>query len=210
MRTTKLLATLALMLPAMAHAGTWYAGLDVGSGQSDAKINEYFTLGGATARDSDTSTVFRVRGGYQFGRFFALEVAYVDFGEVEYQFDPDDCPWGSPGPCPFSARSSINGFVGTLRGIWPIGDHWFFDARLGYGSMKTDTHVIGPTDISESRSNGTAHYGLASGYRFTDHWEVVLDFSEYAQDDMSRLGGDSGTYNLGESSVTSVGISYRW
>jgi len=123
--------------------GGWYAGLDAGSANSDASVNEYGFFGDTTARGSDTTTGWRLRGGYQFGRFFALEVAYVDFGEVDYHFDPDDCPFGAPGPCPFDVRSSSSGFVGTVRGILPIGDHWFMDAGLGYGKMRVDANEIG-------------------------------------------------------------------
>ena len=114
MKIAKLLATLLLVLPAMAHAGGWYAGLDAGSVNSDASVNEYGFFGDTTARGNDTATGWRLRGGYQFGRFFALEVAYVDFGDVDYHFDPDDCPFGAPGPCPFDVRSSSHGFVGTF------------------------------------------------------------------------------------------------
>lgn len=211
MKTTNLLATLALMLPAMAHASGWYAGLDVGSAQSEAKIDEYILLGDTTARASDTQMGWRVRGGYQFGRFFALEVAYVDFGEVEYHFDPDDCPFGAPGPCPFNVRTSINGFVGTLRGIVPIGDHWFLDVRLGYGKASVDSDEIGGAAINASNDNDAFHYGIGGGYRLSEHWEILLDYSEYNQEDLGdTLTGDSGSYNLGEISVTSLGVSYRW
>jgi len=211
MRIAKLLATLALVLPAMAHAGDWYAGLDVGSARSDATIDEYAFFGATTARASDTTTSFRVRGGYQFGRFFAFEVAYVDFGEVDYHFDPDDCPNGAPGPCPFNVRTSINGFIGTLRGIVPIGDSWFLDARLGYGQVKLDANEIGGTAISASNDYDSFHYGIGGGYRFNEHWEIQLDYSEYNQEDEGdTLSGVSGSYNLGETSVTSLGISYRW
>ncbi len=210
MNKTQLLAPLALMLPVMAHAGGWYAGFDVGSAQTEAKIDEYAFLGATTARASDTKAGWRLRGGYQFGRFFALEVAYVDLGEVEYHFDPDDCPFGAPGPCPVDVRTSINGLVGTLRGIVPIGDHWFLDARLGYGTMNVDADEIGGAATNSSSDNDTYHYGIAGGYRFSEHWEILLDYSEYAQEDISTLGGDFGSYNLGETSVTSLGISYRW
>lgn len=210
MKTTKLLATLALMLPLMAHAGGWYAGLDVGSAESEAKINEYILIGDTTARASDTTTGWRVRGGYQFSRFFALELAYVDFGEVEYHFNPDDCPFGSAGPCPFNVRTSLNGFVGTLRGILPIGEHWLLDARLGYGVMNFDAHEIGGAGTSESSDNNAIHYGIGGGYRVNEHWEIMLDFSEYDQEDLGFLGGNSGSYNLGETSVTSLGVGYRW
>jgi OOP family OmpA-OmpF porin len=211
MRIAKLLALLALVLPVTAHAGAWYAGLDVGNATSDAKIDEHIFLGETTARGSDSTTGWRLRGGYQFGRFFALEVAYVDFGEVEYHFDPDDCPNGAPGPCPFNVRTSINGFVGTLRGIVPIGDHWFLDARLGYGTMSVDADEIGGAAINANTENDAFHYGIGGGYRFNEHWEILLDYSEYNQEDLgTTLTGDSGSYNLGETSVTSLGVSYRW
>jgi hypothetical protein len=211
MRIAKLFATLALVLPVTAPAGNWYAGLDAGSATSDAKIDEYVFFGATTARASDTTTSWRVRGGFQFGRFFALEVAYVDFGEVDYHFDPDDCPNGAPGPCPFNVRTSINGLVGTLRGIVPIGDHWFLDARLGYGKMNVDVNEIGGAGLETSSDNDAFHYGIGGGYRFNEHWELLLDYSEYNQEDLGgTLSGDSGSYNLGETSVTSLGISYRW
>lgn len=211
MRISKLLAALMLVLPAMAHAGGWYAGLDVGSASSDAKIDEFAVFGDTTARANDTTTGWRVRGGYQMGRFFALEVAYVDFGEAEYHFDPDDCPNGAPGPCPFNARSSINGFIGTVRGILPIGDRWFLNARLGYGNVNVEANQIGGAAIHASNDNEAFHYGIGGGYRFGEHWEILLDYSEYNQEDLGEtLSGTSGAYNLGEISVTSLGIGYRW
>jgi len=211
MKMTKLLATLVLVLPAMAHAGGWYAGLDAGSANSNASVNEYGFFGDTTARGSDTTTGWRLRGGYQFGRFFALEVAYVDFGEVDYHFDPDDCPFGAPGPCPFDVRSSSSGFVGTVRGILPIGDHWFMDARLGYGKMRVDANEIGGAAIETSIDLDTFHFGIGGGYRFNEHWEILLDYSEYNQEDLgATLSGDSGSYDLGETSATSLGVSYRW
>jgi OmpA-OmpF porin, OOP family len=211
MRIAKLVATLALVLPAMAHAGGWYAGFDVGNAKSDAQVSEHGFFGATTARGNDTSTGWRLRGGYQFGRFFALEVAYVDFGEVQYHFDPNDCPNGAPGPCPFDVRSSSDGLIGALRGIVPIGDHWFLDARLGYGQLNVEANEVGGAAIEASRHNDTFHYGIGGGYRFNEHWEILLDYNEYNQEDWgSTLSGDSGSYDLGETSVTSFGVSYRW
>jgi len=210
MKKNQLLAVLALASPMMAHASGWYAGLDVGSAQTEAKIDEYALFGDTTARASDTTVGFRVRGGYQFGKYFALEVAYVDFGEVEYHFDPDDCPFGAPGPCPFNVRTSMNGYVGTLRGILPIGEHWFLDARLGIGKMNFRAHEIGGASTSASDDNEAGHYGIGGGYRFKGGWEAVFDYSEYVQSDWGSLGGNSGSYKLGENSVTSLGLSYRW
>jgi len=212
MRTIKLLAaTLTLMLPALAQAQGWYAGLDVGSASSDAEIDEYVFLGDTTARGSGSTTGFRLHAGYQFGRFFALDLGYVDFGQFENHFDPDDCPFGAPGPCPFDVRTSINGVIGSLVGILPIGEHWLLDARLGYGNIKVETNEIAGAGLDGSNTNAGFHYGIAGGYRLDEHWEFRLDYSAYDQEDFGlTLGGDFGAYNLGETTMTSLGVTYRW
>jgi OmpA-OmpF porin, OOP family len=212
MRTIKLLiAMLALIFPAFAQAQGWYAGLDVGGARSDAEIDEYILLGATTDRASGSTTGFRLHGGYQFGRFFALDVAYVDFGQFENHFDPDDCPFGAPGPCPLDVRTSINGVIGSLVGIVPIGEHWLLDARIGYGQMKIKTEEIGGAGLDGSTTNPGFHFGIGGGYRFGEHWEIRLDYSSYDQEDLGlTLGGDFGSYNLGETTMTAVGVNYRW
>lgn len=211
MKPTKLLAAmLILCLPVMVQAQGWYAGVDVGAARSDATIDEYLFLGATTDRASGSTTGFRLRGGYQFGRFFALELAYVDFGQFDNHFDPNNCPNGAPGPCPFDVRTSINGIVGTVAGILPIGDHWYLDARVGYGKMEVETQQLGG-GLDGNNENPVFHYGIGGGYRFNDHWEVLLDFSEYNQEDFGlTIGGAFGVYDLGETSVTSLGVKYRW
>jgi opacity protein-like surface antigen len=212
MKAIKLLTAMAtLALPAMAQANGWYAGLDVGSARSDTEIDEYVLLGDTTDRGSSTTTGFRLHAGYQFGRFFALDLAYVDFGQSENHFDPDDCPFGAPGPCPFDVRTSIHGFIGSFVGILPIGEHWFLDARLGYGNMKVETSEIAGAGLDGNSTNAAFHYGIAGGYRFNDHWEFRLDYSGYDLDDLGlTLIGDFGAYNLGETTMTSLGVNYRW
>ena len=210
MKLTELLAGVALMLPAMVNAQGWYAGVDVGSARSDAKINEN-VLGQTTARSTETTTAFRLRGGYQIWKWFAVELAYVDFGEVESHFDPDECPPGSPGSCAFDVRTSMSGLLGTLRAIVPIGQHWYVDGRLGWGKMDVHVSEIGGEGLDGDDENTLFQYGIGGGYRINEHWEIALEFSEYNQEDFGEtLTGEFGLYNLGESSVTSLGVAYRW
>jgi len=212
MKAVKLLAAAMLAcLPAMAQAQGWYAGLDVGSARSDSEIDEYYLLGATTDRASGSTTGFRLRGGYRFGRFFALELAYVDFGQFDNHFEPDDCPAGASGPCPVDVRTSLNGFVGNLVGILPLGEHWFLDARLGYGVIEIDTHLQGATDFDFNENSNSFSYGIGGGYRFNDHFEVLLAYSGFDQLDLG-LGrsGEFGSYNLGETTMTSLGVNYRW
>jgi OOP family OmpA-OmpF porin len=213
MKTTKLLALgLLACVPALAHAqGGWYAGLDVGAARSDVEIDEHAFFGDVTDRGSGSTTGFRLHGGYQFGRFFALDFGYVDFGQFENHFDPDDCPNGAPGPCPVDTRTSIDGFVGSFVGILPLGEHWFLDARIGFARIKVDTSAFGAIDVDDSSTNDGFNYGIGGGYRFNEHWEAVFDYSGYDQFDLGlTLSGAFGVYNLGETTMTSLGVNYRW
>lgn len=213
MNVIKLLATALLgCLPALTQAqGGVYAGIDVGAARSDVTIEEYVFFGATTDRASGSTTGFRLRGGYQFGRFFALEAGYVDFGQFENHFDPDDCPNGAPGPCPLEARTSVSGIFGGAVGILPLGERWLLTARLGYVRMKIDTQEIGATGLDGSTDSDGLHYGIAAGYRFNDHWTALLDYSGYDQADFGlTLDGSFGAYDLGETTMTSLGVNYRW
>jgi opacity protein-like surface antigen len=213
MKATKLLVLgMAVCAPCLAQAqGGWYAGLDVGAARSDAEIDEYAFFGETTDRASSDTTGFRLRGGYRFGRFFAMELTYVDFGQFESHFDPDDCPNGAAGPCPVDVRTSVNGIVANFVGILPLGEHWFLNARAGLGNIKIDTRAVGAIDLDNSTDNDSLSYGIGGGYRFNDHWEVLFDYSGFDQFDLGlTLSGDFGAYNLGETTMTSLGVNYRW
>jgi len=205
-------ATLAFGLPAITFAGgSWFAGVDVGDARVEAKIDEYAFLGDTTARSRGSTTGYRLHGGRQFGRFFALEAAYVDFGDIESHFDPDNCPYGAPSPCPFDSRTAISGILINAVGILPIGDRWFLDARTGIGKMKVKTNDLATSGPGRSVTSDGFHYALGGGYRIGDHWEVLLDYGAYEQLDFGlTLGGRFGVYNLGETTMTSLGVNYRW
>ena len=78
-------------------------------------------------------------------------------------------------------------------------------------ARRSDRIWLSMTRFSASDDNDAFHYGIGGGYRFNEHWEILLAYSEYNQEDLgATLSGDSGSYNLGETSVTSLGVSYRW
>src|SRR6185295_17040603 len=173
-----------------AQAQGWYAGLDVGTARSETKITEYGFFGDTTGRANGDTTGFRFSVGYQFGRYFALDLAYVDFGQFENHFDPTDCPFGAPLPCPVDVRTSINGVIASMVGVLPLGEHWFVDARLGYGKMNVDADARGTVNTDDSGANDALHYGIGGGYRFDDHWEAALYYSAYDREDFGlTLGG---------------------
>jgi hypothetical protein len=213
-RSKMLAATLFACLPLLAHAESgWYLGLDAGSSKADAEIQEYVLFGGTTAEDSGRSSGYTLRGGYRFWRFFALEVGYADFGDFEYSFDPDDCPRGDPGPCPFSVSTSFSGFTASMVGTVPLGDRWSVHARVGMFEMKATSRQLAGGDIQDSNKEAGLQFGVGAGLKLDEHWQFLLDYSTYEQLDLGfgyNASGEFGTYDLGDTTFTSIGINYRW
>lgn len=198
-------------LPQIARAQDgWYAGLDFGQSGADAEITE-FVVGNPAAQDEGSDTGFRVRGGYQFSRYFAAEAGYVDFGDFEFDFDPAFCPIGVPEPCPFSTRTSIDGFFANLIGRLPIGDRWALYAHLGWFRLSVKTGELGAGGIDETGDMDGLQSGLSVGYHLADHWELLLDYSKFEQFDLGLgLGGGVGVFSFGDTQLTSLGINYHW
>jgi len=213
MRPVRILAVVLLAgfasFPQVSHAQfNWYAGLDIGQSKADASIAE-FQFNTAALQDDGSDTGFRLRVGYEFGRFFAAEIGYADFGDFVFDFDPGFCPGGAPQPCPFSARTSIDGFVTNGVGRLPIGEHWAIYARLGWFSLRVKTRVPGIVDDSENMDG--LQTGLGVSYRAGDHWELLLDYTKFEQVDLGlTVGGGVGVFSFGDTELTSLGLNYRW
>jgi hypothetical protein len=212
-RSKFLAAALLAWLPLGAHAKGWYVGLEAGRTEADAKIEEHLIGGGVTAEDSGTSSGINLSAGYQFGRFFGMELSYADFGDYEYSFDPDDCPFGNPGPCPFSVSTSFTGFAFSLVGIVPVGERWSLHGRFGVYNMKADSRELAGADLRDSSHEEGFKFGLGAGLKLDEHWQFLLDYSSYQQLDFglaSNVVGDFGTYDVGDTTLLAIGINYHW
>ena len=212
MKKTKLLAALALIVPAMAHGQGFYAGLDVGEARSDAKIAKHVLRRHHRPLRAAAAPAFGCAAVSRFGRFFALEAAYVDFGEIESHFDPDDCPSGAPGPvrstCALPAVESSSRWWAFCRSA-----NTGISMRAWAGARSTSNAMRSVGLASKPKNENTAfNYGIGAGYRFNEHWGVAARLQRVQPGGLLEhtLDGDFGVYNLGETSVTSLGVSYRW
>jgi OOP family OmpA-OmpF porin len=198
-------------LPQSAIARGWYAGLDAGLSEADAEISEAF-IGAPVTDDADASSSgIRVRFGYQFARFFAAEIGYADFGDFDYDFEPDTCPVGGPEPCPFSATTSISGIMINAVGTLPLGDRWTLNGRAGWSRMRVKNRELGTSGIDDSTRKDGFQVGIGVGYRVNEHWELLLDYTKFEQLDLGlNLGGAFGYYDFGDTRLTSLGLNYRW
>jgi len=215
MSRSKLLATALLVcLPLIAHAHKgWYVGIDAGRAAADAQIKDFLLVGDTTAEDTGSSTGINLRGGYQFGRFFALELGAVDYGDFEYSFNPHDCPSGSDGSCPFSVSTSFRGFTASMVGIVPLGDRWSLNLRAGMSEMQADSRQLSGGDLKQSTREAGLQFGVGVGFKLDEHWKFLFNYSTIEALDFGfgwNLGGTFGVYDLGDTTLASIGANYHW
>ena len=192
--------------------GKLYVGLDAGHSKLDAAGSQQF-FGPQAGQQSGHDVGYRFRLGYQFIRYLALEVGYADFGE----FAINDVPYLCLPPataCRFNVRSKTSGALIHVVGSWPFAEHWALNGRLGamYANVSTTEQnpAIASTHRKYSDSNTALAYGAGVSYELNARVTVSVDWVKYDQVGLGpSLGGGAALYDLGSSSLASVGVSYR-
>jgi opacity protein-like surface antigen len=165
-----LLAVAATTLSTGAMAQFYVSG-DIGQGHASVDCS-------GIASCSKNDTAFKVTGGYKFGKGFAAEVGYVDFGNATGNDQG------------VSAQIGAKAF--TVGGAYelPFAPQWNGVARLGLASVETKISgsIAGLGGYSQSETNTEAYYGL--GVNFAVARNVKIE----AAIDWSHLGfqGESG------------------
>jgi OOP family OmpA-OmpF porin len=145
MKGMKALLTAVVLTAALAMAGPAAAQLYLGATIGQAEFKEG-CLGTGECDDSDTA--WRILGGFQFNKFFAVELGYYDFGEASSgtaKLEAEAFELVAVGSFHFTDRFSVygkvGGYQGTLKGggidedstdlTYGIGARWDFTKRFG-------------------------------------------------------------------------------
>lgn len=199
----------------------WYIGGSVGSVSSDAGLDEangvrdvaYFirSIGavGGTAEIDDSTEAWSVIAGYRFSPHLAVEVAYVDLGELTYRYRGEVGGGGMPVPFPVLPPTPTFDPVETdiewkntavtakLIGRLPLGDRFDVHGHVGLASTKTD--ATASTRIGGSRSTSftmtddpdstNMTFGVGAAFSLHSRWSLSLDWQRYevSEDDTNRL-----------------------
>jgi OOP family OmpA-OmpF porin len=124
----------------------WYAGAHFG--QSD--VDE--------AGEKDTA--FRILGGYQINRTFAVELGYTDFGEVEEG----------------GIRFEGNAIEVTGVASFPVADRFSIYGKLGLARTEAEAR-LGPLSADEDSIEVT--YGIGVRYDFSQNMGVRGEWQRY-------------------------------
>lgn len=161
--------------------GFWYGGLSVGKARH--KVDESSVaasaLGGAavTGISSDErDTAYKLFGGYQFNRNFALEGGYFDLGDTSFSAT-------APGG-PLTQSSGVKGFNVDLVGTLPITERFSLLGRVGaaYGRNRTSfggAGSAGIADLNPSQKKAYPKVGLGVQYEVNRSFWVRGEVERY-------------------------------
>ena len=205
--TLMVAALTAIVSPcALANEAGWYGGLNLG--QSRAKIDDTRIINGlvvggfssATIADDDRDTGYKLFGGYQLNRHFALEAGYFDLGK--FAFKATTVPLGT-----FSGDIKVRGVNLDLVGILPLSEKFSAFGRIGVSRAKADDSFSGTGLVRVLRSSAheratNAKAGLGLQYAFNDSLGMRAEVERYRIND--------GVGNRGDIDLISLGLVYRF
>jgi OOP family OmpA-OmpF porin len=212
-KTSVMLGVAALMAlaaaPAIAQDSSgWYAGANVG--RSDAKIDDTRITGGLLGQGLATSSIderdhdrgYKIFGGYQFHRNFAVEAGFFDLGSFGYT--ATTVPAGS-----LSGDIRVKGLNLDLVGILPLTGKLSALGRVGVTSARTTGRFSAtgaaavPYADATPRERATNYkFGAGLMYDFTESLALRVEAERY------RISDAVG--NKGHIDLVSVGLIYRF
>lgn len=170
---------------AQAQTPGWYAGGSLG--QTDAKDA---TCTPPLTSCDDKDTAWKIFGGYEINRNFAVELGYTNLGEFKAS---------GPGGVNATIESTAWELVGV--GSFPVADRFSLYGKLG--GYRAETEGRTNVGLSADESNTGLTFGAGAQYDFTRTVGVRAEWQRYT---------DVGGGNVGESDldVLSVGVRVKF
>ena len=188
---TKLLLGIALLvMSTVAGAQGFYAGAHIGQ----TTVDEFCDgVGGPGVSCEDSDTAFKLLGGAQLNQNFAVELAYINFGEIRLS---------GPGGT-ISAESS--GFEIVGLGMLPVAERLSVYGKLGLYRAETEAAVNVPGVLvgNLDESNNDLTFGFGVRFDVTKQVAVRAEWQRY-----SDVGG--GEIGEADIDVISIGALFRF
>lgn len=187
----------------------WYIGGNIG--QSRAKIDDArisASLSGAglpsSINDDNKGNAYKLFGGYQFNKNFALEGGYFNLGEFGYA--ATTIAPALPGT--LNGKIKIQGLNLDAVGMLPLGDRFSVFGRAGVQYARSQDNfsstgaIATPANPSPSKDAFNPKVGLGLQYDFTRSLGMRVEAERFRIND--AIG------NTGDINMYSVGLVYRF
>ena len=211
MKKTNQIALIAALILATGSAqAQWYAGATAGESRSklngDGLNDQFLDLAytSSQTRTDNRDSAFRVFGGYQLNRYFAVEAGYADLGTFGVRSTVT--PAGT-----FEKRIEVNGVDVNVVGTLPIANKWTLFARAGAfrSERKASYETSGSVELLRGVQVNTEKktqsvFGAGVVYDITPAVGVRAEWARHGKysDDLLDGGRNIDAY--------SVGVVYRF
>lgn len=183
----------------------WYLGGNVGPAQTDFEHAPMFMVPpGAvrSVRDEDRDTGYKLYGGYQLSRNFAVEAGYFDLGKYGYGYTAGPLPLGT-----FSGETRFNGLNLDLVGTLALTENLSMLGRIGAVHTRArssfiTTGTVPSMGTSRRENDWGMKVGVGLEYAITQALSVRGELERYRVNDSVR--------NRGHIDMASVGLVYRF
>ena len=197
------LAALAVFISplTMADDAGWYIGGNVGQSRAkidDARITSNLLGGGFTTTsiaDDNRDNGYKLFGGYQYNKNFAVEAGYFDLGQFGYTATV--VPAGT-----LTGTIKLEGLNLDAVGTLPLTEKFSVLGRLGlnYAQARDTFNGTGAvTVLNPNPSKNQVNYKLGAGlqYDFTPSLGMRIEAERYRINDAVGNRGDVDMYSLG-------------
>lgn len=178
-----------------------YFGLSLGRSQAtidEPRIRARLLSNGASSVSfslDESSTAFKLLGGYQFNPYLAVEGGYFNLGKFGYTANTQ--PAGS-----LKGQAKFQGVNLDLVGTWPLAQRWSALGRIGAQFAETRdsfsaTGAVTVGDSNPSKKELNAKFGLGVQYAWSPSLRVRADFERYRVNDAIGNRGDINVVSLG-------------
>lgn len=184
-------AALALLALAVtpALAGEFYVGGALGQASTDTGVNS-----SPEVTVDDSSTGYKVFGGYNVMKYFSVEGAYVDGASVTMNVNDPSTP--------FSTSLETSGFAFRAMGVLPLREKLHLFADLGMYMWDGDATVSDGSFSASGSTDGTDPvYGIGLGWQVIPKGNLRVEIERY---DTSVEGTSMDT------DMISVGFAYNF
>jgi opacity protein-like surface antigen len=220
-KTVKLLVASIVAIAAnsaIAGPGNWYIGAgagmssykdwlsqeDITAFKNDFRTNDLGFVnfdGSESAESEDKASAFKLFGGYSFNEYIAVELSYIDMGEVDANssssgtfFDSADNP--VDGDLFATARASVDAFTLDANLSYPVASFAALFVKAGVYSADAELESsaggsITTESINESRTDSSTglHFGIGANFWVTDAIGLRAEWERL--DNVEANGGES-------------------
>jgi OOP family OmpA-OmpF porin len=187
---------------AAADDSFWYLGGNIGKSRTqfdETRIRDNLSAVGRTMTsfsDEERDTAFKLFGGYQFNKYFAVEGGYFDLGKLSYT--ATTAPAGT-----LNGNIQLNGLNIDAVGMLPLSEKFSAFGRVGVNyaqardNFSSSGAIATPTDPNPSKTAANYKYGLGVQYNLTESLAMRVEAERYRIDDAIGNKGDVDMYSLG-------------